>query len=427
MDHSIARQQPGSFLPQTRLQQRFLAVRGQSEALCAPLAIEDYVIQSMPDVSPPKWHLAHTSWFFETFLLRPHLPGYRVFHPRYAYLFNSYYETIGSFYPRERRGLLSRPNVDETLAYRQHVDAAMMRLMAAADSETLATLTPLLTLGLQHEQQHQELLVTDIKHILAQNPLRPVYRQQHQGPAVATPALQWLEFSGGLQRIGHSGDGFAFDNETPAHTQYVPPFRLASKPVSNGEYLAFIDDGGYRRPEHWLSDGWRAVGREGWNAPLYWFQENGDWWQFTLSGARMIDPDEPVCHLSYYEADAFARWAGRRLPTESEWEVAARDQPCEGHFADSGRLHPKPASGDGPQQFFGDVWEWTQSPYTAYPGYRPVSGAIGEYNGKFMCNQMVLRGGSCATPPGHIRPSYRNFFPPDARWQFTGLRLAEDL
>lgn len=400
-------------------------VRALSEALCRPLSTEDYVVQSMPDVSPPKWHLAHTTWFWETFLLAPNAPGYRPFDPRYGYLFNSYYEAVGSRHPRAERGFLSRPTVAETYAYRAHVDAAMRRLLEiTADESVLA----LVELGLHHEQQHQELLLTDLKHILGGNPLRPAYWESPQAEHAPTPPLRWIDYPGGMLTIGHAGAGFAFDNESPRHQTYALPYRLASRLVTNGEFLQFMADGGYDRAEFWLSEGWSTVGRDGWRAPLYWETRDGEWWSYTLGGMRRLCASEPVCHVSYFEADAYARWAGKRLPTESEWECAAAGIAPEGNLLAAGNLRPVAASevASWPLQLFGDVWEWTASPYVAYPGFRPAGGAVGEYNGKFMCNQYVLRGGSCATPPGHIRSTYRNFFPPSARWQFTGLRLADD-
>ncbi|HEX4611878.1 MAG TPA: ergothioneine biosynthesis protein EgtB [Urbifossiella sp.] len=401
---------------------RFGAVRAETERLCAPLATEDYQLQSMPDCSPPKWHLAHTAWFFETFVLAACVPDYRPFHPRFNYLFNSYYDAIGDRWPRPARGLLSRPTVAEVYAYRRAVDDRMITLLTAADDATLAAAAPVVQLGLHHEQQHQELLLTDLKHAFGLNPLRPAYAP----PAPARlggdpPPLRWESYPPGVRRVGHARDGFAFDNEGPAHSVYVHGFELASRPVCNGEFRAFIEDGGYDRPELWLSDGWAALRRDDWTAPLYWERDGRSWSLFTLRGMRPLDPTEPVCHISYYEADAYARWAGARLPTEAEWETAAPGEPV-GNFLDAGRLHPAPGEGN----FYGDVWVWTASPYAAYPGYRPAAGALGEYNGKFMCNQLVLRGGSCATPAGHVRPTYRNFFPPDARWQFSGLRLAKD-
>ena len=412
---------------------RFADVRRQTEALAVNLSPEDQAIQSMPDASPTKWHLAHTSWFFETFILAPLIPSYRPFDPAFGYLFNSYYEAAGPRHPRPERGLLSRPTVDAIGAYRDHVTAAMQRLIETADEAVWRAAAPLVELGRQHEQQHQELILMDIKHVFSVNPLLPAY-QAPRPHALTKPesAKGWVEFAGGLVEIGHGGAGFAFDNEGPRHKVWLEPFRLASHPVSCGDYLEFIADGGYGRPDFWLSDGWATVQREGWQAPLYWRRYDDEWRIFTLSGERRIEPSEPVSHVSCYEADAFARWAGRRLPTEAEWEVAAAGLPLTGNLADSGRYHPSPdvaPRGGQPalRQMIGDVWEWTSSPYIAYPRFRPVAGAIGEYNGKFMSNQMVLRGGAAVTPAGHMRATYRNFFPPAARWAFSGLRLAEDL
>ncbi len=411
------------------LRDRFAAVRERTEELCRPLAVEDYVIQTMEDVSPAKWHLAHTSWFFETFVLKPRRSGYEAFHPAFAYLFNSYYNTVGEQFPRPRRGLLSRPTVEEVYAYRAHVNRGMEAFFAEqpAEAEKLASV---IELGLNHEQQHQELMLTDLKHVLSVNPLHPVYRPAAPAAAGEIPAVRWLAFEGGLREIGHAGAGFAFDNEGPRHRVYLEPFALADRPATNAEYLAFMEDGGYDTPELWLSEGWAAVRENGWTAPLYWERGNGGWMQFTLSGFREVRPDEPVCHLSLFEADAFARWSGARLPTEAEWETAAGDAPVEGNLAEDDRAHPAPLRGlpaDGAAaQLFGDVWEWTRSPYAPYPGFRAPEGALGEYNGKFMVNQMVLRGGSCATPRSHIRATYRNFFPPASRWQFSGVRLAQD-
>jgi ergothioneine biosynthesis protein EgtB len=409
--------------PAAGLAARYAAVRALTESLCEPLVTEDYVVQSMPDVSPTKWHLAHTSWFFETFILKPHLPHYREIDATYPFLFNSYYVQAGERHCRAQRGYISRPTVAEVFAYRAHVDAALHELLGSAAAEQVA---PLVEIGLHHEQQHQELLLTDIKHVFSVNPLRPVYRErQPDEPRVAGP-LEWVGFDGGVHEIGHDGDGFAYDNESPRHRVYLEPFELASRPVTNGEYLEFMADGGYARPELWLSMGWATVQEQQWSEPFYWERRDGEWWSYTLSGMRPVDPAEPAVHLSYFEADAFARWAGARLPTEAEWEVAAAGSvAADGNFVEDGRLHPRPApAGAGLQQLHGDVWEWTQSQYTAYPGYAPPAGALGEYNGKFMCNQFVLRGGSCATSRTHIRSTYRNFFPPDATWQFTGARLA---
>ena len=417
--------------PAAAWKKRYRSVRRTSERICRPLATEDYVVQTMSDVSPPKWHLAHASWFFETFLLVPRQLGYRPFHPAYGYLFNSYYEQLGERHPRPGRGLLSRPTVDEIYRYRAHVDEAMLRLI---DDAVPGPLESLLELGLHHEQQHQELLLADIKHILAQNPLRPVYQSMNGSTGEGIEAGQarssgeWISCGGGVTPIGHDGSGFAYDNESPRHHVYLEPYRLASRPVTNGEYIEFMEAGGYGNPRHWLSDGWALAREQGWRSPYYWELGRGKPRQMTLSGMRPVDENEPVCHVSYYEAAAYAAWRGKRLPTEAEWEAAAVHVSRKGNFLDQGRLHPGLVSseGGGLAQMFGDVWEWTQSAYSPYPGFRAAEGAVGEYNGKFMCNQFVLRGGSCATPQDHIRVTYRNFFPPQARWQFAGFRLADD-
>jgi ergothioneine biosynthesis protein EgtB len=380
----------------------------------------------MPDVSPPKWHLAHVSWFFETFVLKPYLPGYREVDGRYAVLFNSYYEGAGAMHPRAERGRLSRPTLEEVYRYRRRVDEAMAGLLEEGGLAQRPDVAFRTLLGLHHEQQHQELLITDIKHIFASQPLRPRYNEPPAAARATAPGAEWCEYPGGLREIGHAGDGFCYDNETPRHRVWLEPFRLAARPVTNGEFLGFMRDGGYERAELWLSEGWRAVKERGWLAPLYWERDGGTWHYMTLSGLRAVDPQEPVCHVSYYEADAYARWAGRRLPTEQEWEIAAQDVAVAGNLQDSGRHHPAPAREAGLTQLYGDVWEWTRSPYVAYPGFRPLAGTLGEYNGKFMSGQMVLRGGSCATPADHIRASYRNFFYPADRWQFSGIRLADD-
>ncbi len=407
------------------LADRFREVRGLTDELCRPLSTEDYVVQSMPDASPAKWHLAHTTWFFETFVLAAARPGYRPFHPAYSYLFNSYYNAVGDRWQRAARGALSRPTVEEVHAYRRAVDGRVLGLLAELNEDQLRSHSPVLVLGLHHEQQHQELILTDIKHVFGTNPLRPAYREgDTPRPSRGAAPVAWTPHPAGVRWIGHEGDDFAYDNETPRHRTFVEAFELASRLATAGEYLAFMEDGGYKRPELWLSDGWNARAAHGWEAPLYWEPGDGGWRVTTLHGLREPAADEPVCHVSYYEADAFARWAGARLPTEAEWETAADGHSVEGNFVDGGRLHPAPAGTSS--QMFGDVWEWTASPYVAYPGYRPPAGALGEYNGKFMCNQFVLRGGSCATPRSHIRPTYRNFFGPEARWQFTGLRLARD-
>ncbi|MBA1272229.1 ergothioneine biosynthesis protein EgtB [Stutzerimonas azotifigens] len=411
------------------LLQRYQQVRATSESICSPLSVEDHLIQSMPDVSPPKWHLAHVSWFFEAFLLKPYLAGYRTPNEAFDHLFNSYYETHGTPFPRAQRGLISRPGVAEVYRYRHHIDQAMGDLLSQPPVEHAAQIVRRVELGLQHEQQHQELLLMDIKHILAQNPLHPVYRSDLKpAPAPSPQTLRWHRIEGGVRHIGHSGDAFAFDCEIPRHRQFVEDFQLGSRLVTNGEYLSFIVDGGYARTELWLSDGWNLIRQAGWNAPLYWQHHEGFWHEMTLGGLRPLDLAAPVCHISYYEADAYARWAGARLPTEAEWEVSAADQPLRGNFLESDHLQPvaSGASPDTPAQLFGDVWEWTASAYLPYPGFRPLDGSLGEYNGKFMSGQMVLRGGSCATPEPHIRATYRNFFPPASRWQFAGLRLAKE-
>lgn len=380
--------------------ERFMTVRDHTERLADPLSPEDQTVQSMPDASPTKWHLAHTTWFFETFVLKPFAPRYQAFDPAYEYLFNSYYEAVGPRHPRPQRGMITRPGVEEILAYRRYVSEEMVKLLHAGDNR----IEPLVELGLHHEQQHQELVLMDAKHLLSLNPSHPSYSAAAPALSPQDGALGWREFAGGLQEIGHGGPGFAFDNEGPRHRVWLEPFALAARPVTCGDYLAFIDDAGYRRPELWLSAGWDCVNQRGWEAPLYWRRDGQDWHVFTLAGMKPVDPAEPVCHVSAFEAAAFAKWAGKRLPREQEWEIAA-----------------------GSTSGVGQVWEWTASPYIAYPGYREPAGAIGEYNGKFMANQMVLRGGCAFTPPGHVRPTYRNFFPADARWMFGGLRLAEDL
>ena len=403
------------------LRDRFREVRAASLALAAPLSAEDQCIQSMPDASPTKWHLAHTTWFFETVLLQPHAVGYRAFDTRFHYLFNSYYEALGPRHPRPQRGLLTRPSVDEVHAYRSHVDEAVLALL---DSDIVdqdwAAIEPIVTLGLHHEQQHQELLLTDILHALSCNPLLPAYKPA-SGPALRLaalpPAMRWLPRPGGVVQVGHEGQGFAFDNETPRHAALLQPYAIADRLVNCGDYAQFIADGGYQRPELWLSDGWAAVQAQGWRHPAYWLaaddprlgaqQQQGGWQVFGLHGVRPMEADAPVSQLSFYEAAAYAEWAGARLPTEFEWE-AAFDAP-------------------GISQMAGHVWQWTRSSYDPYPGFRPMAGIAAEYNGKFMVGQLVLRGGSVATPAGHTRPSYRNFFPPAARWQFSGLRLAKDL
>lgn len=410
---------------------RYRRVRAASEAFCAPLEKEDYVIQSMDDVSPPKWHLAHVSWFFETFLLIPFLKGYVPLDPAYDFLFNSYYETHGTPFPRPRRGLVSRPTVDDVYRYRAHVDRAMEELLSQPPAEHADEIVRRVSLGLNHEQQHQELLVMDTQHILAQNPLHPVYRHDLEpAPSLPPQPLDWHRYPAGVRHIGVSeGDqDFAFDNEMPRHREFIEAFQLANRPVSNGEFIAFMEDGGYARSELWLSDGWNLVKRLGWQAPLYWEKRDDVWHSMTLGGLVPVDENAPVCHVSFFEADAFANWAGARLPSEAEWEIAAQDVPMEGNFVERDHLRPVASATrpDRPVQMFGDVWEWTGSAYRPYPGFRTAPGSLGEYNGKFMSGQMVLRGGCCATPEAHIRASYRNFFPPHARWAFSGFRLARE-
>jgi len=403
-----------------RLLDTYQEVRGRTVALAAPLSAEDQMVQSMPEASPTKWHLAHTTWFFETFVLAPSGVA-RIGDADYRFLFNSYYEGVGPHVDRAHRGRLSRPSLVEVHAYRRRVDEAVAALCGR---ELEPAIVATLELGFAHEQQHQELILTDAKHALGTQPGRPPYREALARPEEGTRpgSPRFRTFGEGVVSIGHDGGGFAFDNERPRHRTFVHGFALADRPATCAEYLAFMRDGGYERPELWLSEGWQRVQAERWRAPLYWEDRDGAWALYTLGGLRPVDPDETVAHVSYFEADAFARWSGARLPTEQEWERAAADTPVAGPFAGSNRFHPGPAR----PGLFGDVWQWTRSPYAAYPGYRPPPGALGEYNGKFMCNQMVLRGGSCLTPDGHVRPTYRNFFPPEARWQMSGIRLARD-
>jgi ergothioneine biosynthesis protein EgtB len=406
--------------------QMFLRVRAATGGLAAPLSDAGATVQSMPDASPAKWHLAHTTWFFEAMVLTPESAAYRCFDERFNFLFNSYYESVGARQPRPLRGLLTRPTLAEVLAYREHVDAAMRDLLRRGPSpRTLGVIE----LGCHHEQQHQELLLTDILHLFAQNPLRPAYRESVPLPVETFDRVQtYKTLPGGVFDIGHEGRGFAFDSEGPRHAVRLEPFRLSDRLVTNREWMEFMSDKGYQNPLLWLSDGWAKVREEGWSAPLYWEARDGEYWSMTLRGVQPVDLDAPVTHVSYFEADAFASWMGRRLPTESEWEVAAQSLPVDGNFAGSGRLRPKPAAmPDGSlRQMFGDVWEWTRSAFMPYPRFRPMEGALGEYNGKFMSGQFVLRGGSCVTPEDHVRATYRNFFAPHTRWQFSGLRLAED-
>ncbi len=433
--------------PPEQLLARFHEVRNFTARISESLAPEDCVVQSMPEVSPTKWHLAHTTWFFETFILKKWVPGYRDAVPEYAYLFNSYYNAAGAMHRRDLRGLISRPTVDETKKYRASIDSDIDALIASADERLFREIKPILTLGIHHEQQHQELLIADIKHVFAQNPLFPVFREAQPSPGYGSASkidppkdgfaagnigpLKFVEFDEAIIEIGHDGNGFAYDNESPRHRALVLPFSLANRLVTNAEYLAFIADNGYSRSEFWLSLGWTTVNEQNWRAPLYWIERDGQWRNFTLSGLCQIDPNEPVTPLSYFEADAYANWAGARLPTEFEWERAAAKIDIDGNFVERERFHPallnKSPKDRELAQMFGDVWEWTRSAYSPYPGYRAGPGALGEYNGKFMCNQYVLRGGSCATSQTHIRKTYRNFFQPDKRWQFTGIRLAHDL
>ena len=400
--------------------------RAESVRFCESLEVEDYGLQAEDFVSPPKWHLAHTSWFFETFILKPFVDSYRPLEPLFEVLFNSYYNGIGEQFPRSKRGLLSRPTVAEVLAYRAEVDAMMEQLLGNPDriEKEICSRT---ALGIEHERQHQELFFTDLKYSLFVNPLYPAYRATCSRDEPHPGVLSWQGFDGGLVETGFAGDGFCFDNELPRHKTYLQPFTLADRLVSNREYQAFIDDGGYRRPELWLADGWTKVIDEGWSAPLYWVDRGGEPMEFILAGLRARQDAHPVCHVSGYEADAFARWAGARLPTEHEWEHAANSAPGPSAGVDDQVFHPQPATGNGLHHLYGDCWQWTQSAYSPYPGYKHSAGAIGEYNGKFMCNQWVLRGGSCVSRAGHLRPSYRNFFYPPDRWQFSGIRLARSI
>ncbi len=423
---SVMVREPAVLQRQHKMLQGYSAIRSQSLSLAAPLTAEDQMIQSMPDASPTKWHLAHTTWFFENFILIPHVQGYVPFNPSYTFLFNSYYKQLGGHPDRAIRGAFSRPGLAEILRYRAHVDEHIHTLFK---NEIGTEVVQLLELGMNHEQQHQELIITDIKHAFWTNPLLPSYQPARcdQSEAAASPPLAWIDFDARSYEAGHDNNGFAFDNELPRHRAYLQPFRLASRLTTNAEYLEFMEAGGYQRAELWLSDAWDHIQAHGWTAPLYWQRENDAWTEFTCHGRLPLNLDEPVCHVSFYEADAFARWAGARLPAEFEWEAAARGVEMQGNFVENRTYHPVAARpGASLQQMFGDTWEWTASPYTAYPGYRPMAGPIGEYNGKFMCNQMVLRGGSCATPRSHMRASYRNFFKPQARWQFSGIRLAHD-
>ncbi len=417
-------------LSREKIKQQFDTTRSLTLDLANPLSTEDMVVQTMPDVSPTKWHMAHTTWFFETFLLKPNVSSYRPFHDAFEYLFNSYYNAVGEQFPRPERGLLSRPTVAEIIGYRHHVDEAMDALIDTCGQDLWPEIAPLIELGIHHEQQHQELIITDIKHVLSWNPLKPAgYGIKPKVLRKAAP-LSFVEFEGGITQIGHSGHSFAFDCEGPRHDQLIRPFNLANRPVTNGEFLDFIEDGGYQTPHLWLSDGWADLQEGKWSAPLYWSQEDGEWSEFTLHGQKKLNRELPVTHINFYEASAFASWKGARLPSEAELEIAARTQEVSGNFLTTEHVHPSPVESaeDGKLlQIYGDVWEWTQSAYSPFPGFAPAEGAVGEYNGKFMSGQLVLKGGSCATPEGHMRPTYRNFFPPAARWQFSGVRLAQDL
>ena len=410
------------------LVEAYREVRQRTVSLSDGLSAEDMVAQSMTDASPTKWHFGHTTWFFETFLLEALQSGFKPFHPDFRMVFNSYYQQVGPQHPRPIRGLLTRPALDDVLRYRAHVDDAMASLIESY--EPFNEIVPLVQLGLNHEEQHQELILTDLLHLFSCNPLRPAWRPFRAVEASAAPELAWLEFDGGIHEIGHDGSEFAFDDEGPRHEILLRPYRLANRLVTSGEWLAFMADGGYQRPEHWLSDGWTTVNEQGWQAPGYWEQRDGTWWSMTLAGMQPVDTEAPVCHVSHYEADAYARWAGARLPSEAEWEVAATGVPTAGNTVGRGVYRPvaptDTENGGAMLQMFGDVWEFTQTPFAPYPGFRAAQGAVGEYNGKFMSNQIVLRGASCATPDGHSRATYRNFFYPFQRWQFMGLRLADD-
>lgn len=406
---------------------RFTEVRNESTRLVEPLETEDFVIQAMANTSPTKWHLAHTSWFFEIFVLEKAIDSYKSMHPQYAYLFNSYYLQTGKPHTRSKRGLLSRPTVRKIFEYREYINKKIRGYLEKAGEEELAEFGPVIEIGIHHEQQHQELMLTDLKYLFYQNPLYPSYIDMELPESEAPGELNWTGFEEGIYEIGNKSGEFTYDNERPRHRRFLEAFEVTERLITNGEYLEFMRDGGYKRSELWLDQGWAVINAKDWKAPLYWIEKDGEWRQFTLSGLREVDPNEPVTHLSYYEADAFARWADARLPTEAEWEVIAGDLPREGNFMEEGSYHPRPLPNTGAKgckQVYGDVWEWTQSAYESYPGYKPLPGALGEYNGKFMCGQYVLRGGSCATSKTHIRNTYRNFFHPDARWQFNGIRLA---
>lgn len=408
---------------------RFKAIRDFSNQLVEPLEIEDFVVQAMENTSPTKWHLAHVSWFYETFLLEKVYDDYESLHPQYAYIFNSYYLQTGEPHTRSKRGLLTRPTVREVFEYRDYVNKEVLKFLEDATDEQLDEFGPVIEIGNNHEQQHQELMITDFKYMFAQNPLFPKYKELKKPDSNPVPPLNWVSFDEGIYEIGNEGNEFTYDNEHPRHREFLEAFELSDRLITNGEYMEFMEDGGYERSELWLDDGWATVNEKGWDSPLYWIKRDGSRYYYTLSGLREVDPNEPVTHVSYYEADAYARWAGARLATEAEWETAAGNLPCEGNFVEEGYFHPRPLQEkkQGLKQLYGDVWEWTKSAYDAYPGYEPLPGALGEYNGKFMCSQYVLRGGSCATSETHIRKTYRNFFYPDARWQFNGIRLARTI
>jgi len=417
-------------LSRKNLINRFKAIRNFSLELIEPLETEDFVVQAMENTSPTKWHLAHVSWFYETFLLEKVHEDYESLHPQYSYIFNSYYLQTGEPHTRSKRGLLTRPTVDEVMQYREYVNKEVLNFLKNATDEEIKEYGFIIEIGNHHEQQHQELMITDFKFMFAQNPLFPAYKQLDASDSTTdVPDHNWVRFDEGVYEIGNPGGEFTYDNEHPRHRVFLESFELADRPVTNGEYLEFMQDGAYGRSELWLDDGWATVNERGWSSPLYWVQKEGSWHHYTLGGLREVNPNEPVTHVSYYEADAFARWAGARLPTEAEWEVAAGDLPYSGNFVEEGNFHPRPLQAEekGLKQMYGDVWEWTKSSYEAYPGYKPLPGALGEYNGKFMCSQYVLRGGSCATSETHIRKTYRNFFYPDARWQFNGIRLARTI
>jgi ergothioneine biosynthesis protein EgtB len=420
-------------LSRSQLTSRYNAVRQFTEQLCRPLATEDYVVQPIEDVSPPKWHLAHTTWFFEQVVLERFVPAYRRYHDTFYFIFNSYYQAFGDRASRDLRGTLSRPTVEQVYAYRAAIDRRVRDLIESIPEDKLSDVAALIELGLHHEQQHQELLVTDIKYIFASNPLLPLYTERRLPTVGSAPPAEYVDFTGGTREIGCDGADFAYDCEGPRHTVYVAPFSLMNRLVTCGEYLDFMEDGGYTNPDLWLSNGWDVITSRGWRAPLFWVEANGGWQIITMSGIREVSPAEPVCHVCHYEAEAYARWAGKRLPTEAEWEVAAQsidDKAYIGNFVEEKYFHPAPAGtfaeNHALRQMFGDVWEWTSSAFLPYPGYRREPGALGEYNGKFMNDQTVLRGGSCATSRSHLRPTYRNFFQSDRRWQFTGFRLAAD-